>query len=165
MPSMKHRGAVIALSIVTALSVAIGIVRRMPRRADTAPSPGLSARAAPKPPPLPSVSPPSAVPEPKRERPPYLDTTAKILPEQRDALFTNIQNQLDLPVGALAKIEAIFAASDYLGQGEPKITKHPMTRAECRAIRREPGGAPGGRTLRGVEHGAAVRPGEGRERG
>ena len=73
----------------------------------------------------------------RRGRPlrPTLDTTATTLAEQRSALFTNMQNQLDLPAGALDKIEAIFAASNYLGQGEPKITKHPMTRAECRAIR------------------------------
>ncbi|HEY5376961.1 MAG TPA: hypothetical protein VIK01_24940, partial [Polyangiaceae bacterium] len=135
MPSMKHRGAVIALSSVAVLSFAVGIVRRMPRHATTLARPGLSARATPKPPPVLSASAASALPEPKPERPPYLDTTAKTLAEQRSALFTNMQNQLDLPPGALDKIEAIFAASDHLGQGEPKITKHPMTRAECRAIR------------------------------
>jgi formylglycine-generating enzyme len=135
MPSMKHRGAVIALSIVTVVSVAVGIVRRLPRHSHAAPHPGLSARATSKPPPLLNASAPSALPAPKPERPPYLDTMAKTLDEQRSALFSNMQNQLDLPAGALDKIEAIFAASDHLGQGEPKITKHPMTRAECRAIR------------------------------
>ncbi|HEX3849850.1 MAG TPA: hypothetical protein VHW01_02720, partial [Polyangiaceae bacterium] len=97
MPTMKHRGAVIALSIVTVVSVAVGIVRRMPRRPTTLAHPGLSARATPKPPPLLSASAPSAVPAPKVERPPYLDTTAKTLAEQRSALFTNMQNQLNLP--------------------------------------------------------------------
>ena len=87
-------------------------------------SPVLSASA-----PLPIPAPPPA--------PPYLDTTATTLAEQRTALFTNMQNQLDLPAGALDKIEAIFAASNHLGQGEHKITKHPMTRAECRAIRQK----------------------------
>jgi sulfatase modifying factor 1 len=41
----------------------------------------------------------------------------------------------------LDAIRRIFAASSRLGQGDPKITKHPMTRAECRAIRERADGA------------------------
>ena len=135
---MKQRPVVIALALVTVVSVAVGIVRRFPHHAGAA-RPALSARLLPQPSPVLNASSSASAlpvpPPPPRERPPYLDTVAKTLPEQRDALFTNMKNQLDLPPGALEKIEAIFAASDHLGQGEPKITKHPMTRAECRAIR------------------------------
>ena len=92
MPSMKHRGAVIALSIVAVASVAVGVVRRLPRHQATLAHPVLSARATPKPPPLLSASAPSPLPEPKPERPPYLDTTAKTLLEQRSALFTNMSS-------------------------------------------------------------------------
>ena len=140
---MKLRRALIALGISIIVVVAVVAARRSVK-----PSGGLlpivSARATPKPPPVvsasaplapsASVAPVASAPLP-RERPPYLDTTAKTLPEQRSALFSNMRNQLDLPPGAQDKIEAIFAASNYLGQGEPKITKHPMTRAECREIR------------------------------
>src|SRR4051812_45676868 len=139
---MKQRRAVFALGILVIALVGLLSVRQFARRrvmrrfavpsAASARSTS-SARSEPPPPAL-SASAPVPVRTPA---PPYLDTTATTLPEQRSALFTNMQNQLDLPVGALEKIEAIFAASHYLGQGEPKITKHPMTRAECRAIREQ----------------------------
>ena len=136
---MKRRRAWIALGILLAALAVVAVLRRSTRRT-TAPAsaPSASARATPKPMPVlgasaaPAAS--SAAP-PVRERPPYLDATATTLAEQRAALFTNMRNQLDLPPGAQDKIEAIFAASNWLGQGDPKITKHPMTRAECREIR------------------------------
>jgi sulfatase modifying factor 1 len=133
---MKPRRLLIAFSLVLVAAIAVALARRAGKQPAVVAHPGLSARATPKPPPLLVASAPLPIAEPAPPpRPPYLDTTAKTLPEQRSALFTNMQNQLDLAPGALAKIEAIFAASDHLGQGEPKITKHPMTRAECRAIR------------------------------
>ena len=136
---MKQRRAVLALGISVVVLAAFVAARRFVVRGEpharVAPSSqssqsARSARSEPKPPPMPSASAPASPPPP-----PYLDTTATTLAEQRAALFTNMRNQLDLPAAALAKIEAIFAASNYLGQGEPKITKHPMTRAECRTIR------------------------------
>ncbi|HEY2409860.1 MAG TPA: SUMF1/EgtB/PvdO family nonheme iron enzyme [Polyangiaceae bacterium] len=77
---------------------------------------------------------PSAEPPPK-QLPPLLDTDSRTLEEQRDALFTNMASQLGLGPAALSAIRHIFAASSRLGQGDPKITKHPMTRAACQAIR------------------------------
>ncbi|MEO7037008.1 MAG: hypothetical protein ABI548_23850, partial [Polyangiaceae bacterium] len=133
---MKQRTAVLVLVSVTVLAVVAGRLRHFKHHASVA-RPALSARATPQPVPVLSASSALSVPPPPRQRPPYLDTVAKTLPEQREALFTNMKNQLDLAPGVLEKIEAIFAASDHLGQGEPKITKHPMTRAECRAIREE----------------------------
>ena len=40
---------------------------------------------------------------------------------------------------SLAAVEAIFAASPVLGQGNPAISRHPMSRSECRRIRLEAG--------------------------
>jgi formylglycine-generating enzyme required for sulfatase activity len=132
---MKARRALFALGILLIALASVVAWRRLHGRATSvsasrAVSSSASALAAP------SASAPLRASEPrKRDRPPYLDSTPGTLAEQRAALFTNMKNQLDLPAGALAKIEAIFAASNRLGQGEPSITKHPMTRAECRAIR------------------------------
>ncbi|HEY3255191.1 MAG TPA: hypothetical protein VGJ91_14625, partial [Polyangiaceae bacterium] len=127
---MKQRRAVLALVIsIVVLAAFAGWRLRAQRgapRARPIPSAAAVHSVPPSPPPAPSASasasatPPSPVRPPA---PPYLDTSAKTLAEQRSALFTNMQNQLDLPAGALDKIEAIFAASHYLGQGEPKITK------------------------------------------
>ncbi|HKO49606.1 MAG TPA: SUMF1/EgtB/PvdO family nonheme iron enzyme [Polyangiaceae bacterium] len=137
---MKQRRAVFALGISIVVVAALIAARRFIGRGapQARPTPSAwstpSARSEPKPPSAFSAATPPPI-APRPPAPPYLDTTAATLPEQRSALFTNMQNQLDLPAGALAKIEAIFNASKYLGQGEPKITKHPMTRAECRTIR------------------------------
>jgi sulfatase modifying factor 1 len=141
---MKLRRAFVALGISVIVVVSVVAARRYVRRS-SAPNPAQSARAqrVPAAPALstsgqlaPSASAaPAVTSTPPRVRPPYVDTTPTTLGEQRAALFANMQNQLDLPSGALDKIEAIFAASDHLGQGEPKVTKHPMTRAECREIR------------------------------
>ncbi len=145
---MKLRRAAVALGILMIAAASVVAARRYLTR-ERIPASSAAPRATPKPLPVVSASAPtgsassSAVPPgsatsaspPARERPPYLDTTATTLAEQRNALFSNMRNQLDLPPGAQDKIEAIFAASNYLGQGEPKITKHPMTRAQCREIR------------------------------
>ena len=135
---MKQRGAAIALGSLIIVGASVVATRHFLHRA-TPVTPVASARKTVKPMPVLSASAPAAsvaLPSPPpKVRLPYLDTTATTLAEQRSALFTNMQNQLDLPPGALDKIEAVFARSDHLGQGEPKVTKHPMTRAECRAIR------------------------------
>jgi formylglycine-generating enzyme required for sulfatase activity len=43
---------------------------------------------------------------------------------------------------AMERVQAIFAASRILGQGNPAIAKHPMKRSECRRVRAEAGLAP-----------------------
>lgn len=82
---------------------------------------------------------PSAAPSqlPPPEPPPFLDESPDNLLAQREILFTNLQNQLGLTGEALQKTREIFGHSRWMGQGNPKITKHPMSRAECRAIQRE----------------------------
>ncbi len=81
----------------------------------------------------PSAAPSSAPPP----APPFLDESPDNLPAQREVLFTNLQNQLGLSDEALQKTREIFARSRWMGQGNPKITKHPMSRAECVAIQQQ----------------------------
>ena len=69
------------------------------------------------------------------QRPPLLDELPDNIPAQREVLFKNMQAQLDLSDEVMGKTRAIFEESRWLGQGNPKITKHPMTRSECQTIR------------------------------
>ena len=56
------------------------------------------------------------------------------LAAQREVMFENMRAQLGLSDEALTKTRAIFSHSRWMGQGNPKITVHPMTRAECLAV-------------------------------
>ena len=83
-----------ALAFWTIRALRVRRAARRPAAGATAPSARL---ASGKPPP--SALPPS--PAPPKPRPPYLDTDAQTLEEQRDALFTNMANQLDLSPSVL----------------------------------------------------------------
>ncbi|MEO5728571.1 MAG: SUMF1/EgtB/PvdO family nonheme iron enzyme [Byssovorax sp.] len=67
------------------------------------------------------------------------DSDPPTLAEQRRRLFAQMRAELGLDEEKLAAIEAVFAASPVLGQGNPAISRHPMSRSECRRIRREAG--------------------------
>jgi formylglycine-generating enzyme required for sulfatase activity len=67
---------------------------------------------------------------------PYYDVEATTIDEQRAALFVNMARELDLADAVIEKLRKIFEGSKWLGQGNPKVTEHPMTRAECRTLRR-----------------------------
>jgi len=67
--------------------------------------------------------------------PPLLDESPDNLAAQREVLFQNLSTQLGVGGEALTKTRAIFARSRWMGQGNPKITVHPMTRAKCQALR------------------------------
>lgn len=69
--------------------------------------------------------------------PPLVDEMPDNIPAQREVMFSNMQNQLGLSDNAMAKTREIFATVRWMGQGNPKITQHPMTRAECLQIRKE----------------------------
>ena len=87
----------------------------------------------PAPAPSAPVAPSASVVEPTRPPPPLApDVDAKTLDEQRAALFERMRLELELDAGTLAEVQRIFAAAKYLGQGNPEISKHPMTRAACR---------------------------------
>jgi formylglycine-generating enzyme len=137
---MKQHRAAFALVILIVVIAGLVVARRFARRATPGASGALAARSAEAVKTVPASSASTAPPVPARVVPPYVDTDAKTLPEQREALFSNMKNQLKLPAGALDKIEAIFDASERISQGDPTITKHPMTRAECRAIRQQHAG-------------------------
>ena len=63
---------------------------------------------------------------------------ANTLQENNQALFRQMAQVLRLSPTVMARIEQIFAGSSIIGQGNPAITKHPMTPAQCAA--RIPGG-------------------------
>lgn len=84
-------------------------------------------------PPPPSASPSAEPPS----RPPLLDESPDNLLAQREVLMQNLRNQLGLSEEALQKTREIFARSRWMGQGNPKITQHPMSRAECLKIQEQ----------------------------
>ena len=59
------------------------------------------------------------------------------LEEQRTRLYAMIKSGLGATDAQMATIEGIFAKSKELSQGNPEVTQHPMSRAECRARRKE----------------------------
>lgn len=61
------------------------------------------------------------------------------LAEQREALFRRMTAMMRITDEQLAAVRAIFERSKVMGQGNPKVTKYPMTRAQCRTIRSEAG--------------------------
>ena len=58
--------------------------------------------------------------------------------ETNALLFEQLQKAHKLSSAQMQRLAAIFAGSSVIGQGNPAITRHPMTPAECRA--RIPGG-------------------------
>jgi len=60
------------------------------------------------------------------------------LQRNNDLLFEQLQKVQHLGAAQMARIKAIFAASRMMGQGNPAVTHHPMTPAQCAA--RIPGG-------------------------
>ena len=53
------------------------------------------------------------------------------LAEQNEALFLQIKKVHGLTDEQMAAVRAIFAGSGYMGQGNPAITRHPVTVEEC----------------------------------
>lgn len=64
--------------------------------------------------------------------------TAGTLAENNEVLFQQLQKVHRLSAGEMQAIRNIFAKSGFMGQGNPKITRHPMTPEQCAA--RIPGG-------------------------
>jgi sulfatase modifying factor 1 len=55
------------------------------------------------------------------------------LQAQREGLFAELEARLGLSIDQLARVRQVFEASSILGQGNPRISAHPVGRAECRA--------------------------------
>ncbi|MBK9258535.1 MAG: SUMF1/EgtB/PvdO family nonheme iron enzyme [Polyangiaceae bacterium] len=81
--------------------------------------------------------------EPPIVDPPKTDVTIvdesepTTLEAQRARLFDRMRADLGLSNEQLQRVQAIFSASPHLGQGNPALSKHPISRAECHRIRRE----------------------------
>lgn len=52
---------------------------------------------------------------------------AQSLKENNEVLFEHLQRAHDLPDEQMDSIRAIFRESGYIGQGNPAITRHPVT--------------------------------------
>ncbi len=53
------------------------------------------------------------------------------LAEQNEALFGRLQKEHGLSEEQMRNIRAIFARSGFIGQGNPAISQHPQTQAQC----------------------------------
>jgi hypothetical protein len=56
------------------------------------------------------------------------------LSEQNDLLFRQLQQVHGLSDGQMRDIRAIFAQSKIIGQGNPAVTRHPVTPGQCTAM-------------------------------
>jgi hypothetical protein len=102
------------------------------------PSPPVVDEADATPPPPSDAAVDDAGPAPPAEDPTLLaldDETPTTLEEQRRILFVDLARELDLVPDQLEAVRAIVEASPYISQGNPRISHHAMTRAQCRAIR------------------------------
>ena len=80
------------------------------------------------------------------------DEEPTTLEAQRDRLLARLAESLSLDEPTLANVRAIVTKEHELGQGNPAISKHPMTRSQCRAIRREAGLVPPDPSRCGAPH-------------
>ena len=68
------------------------------------------------------------------------DAEPRTLDAQRRRLFAEMASVTwALSAEAMERVQAIFAASPILSQGNPAVARHPMKRSECRKIRAEAG--------------------------
>lgn len=63
------------------------------------------------------------------------------LQKNNDVLFRQLTKEHKLSAAQLDSLRRIFARSGYIGQGNPAITKHPLTPEQC--LSRIPGGSNG----------------------
>ena len=135
-----QRRLAFSIAIVAGAALALGGWLGRDRASTEVRSPVVTASGpstTPDPPPAASVTPPAL----SASSPPVvpIDEEARTLPEQRAALYRSMAAELDITAEQLAAVQAIIDASPYLGQGNPALSRHPMTRAECRKIRAEAG--------------------------
>jgi formylglycine-generating enzyme required for sulfatase activity len=60
-------------------------------------------------------------------------TAAQSLQAQNEALLQQLQRVHDLSDAQVAELRALFTRARYMGQGNPAITEHPATPAQCQA--------------------------------
>jgi formylglycine-generating enzyme required for sulfatase activity len=123
---------------------ATAVDRTVRRRARVAAHARAPLPPEPTPPAAPAVLPPPAIasaapapPSSAAEPSPAVDDDAEptTLEAQRARLLPILARELALTAPQLDAVRAIFEASPVLGQGNPRLAKHPMSRAECRKVR------------------------------
>jgi hypothetical protein len=130
-----RRARAVALIVVLVAAAGAMLLAAMVRRPPPAPRSRPSATAVPDTAPVASAD--AAGPEaadagtPPPPAPPYLELDGGTLKEHNDALLTNMEHALGLTTAQVEAMRAVFAGSEYLGQGNPKPTRHPLSRAEC----------------------------------
>ncbi len=123
-------GLAVAIALVGAAGAGLAVLKW--RSPGSGPVEGVRGQ----PPVLPSAAPSASAPltpeKPKRVAPKRPDDALPDkLSDQRARLFARMAEELALPEGALAQVRSIFEGSKLLSQGNPKISKHPMTRSKC----------------------------------
>lgn len=80
-------------------------------------------------------------PEPvyESEELPEADGVEETLEEQRQAMLRRMRALEVIDEAQGAALEALLSASKRMGQGNPAVTEHPMTRSECMARRKDAG--------------------------
>jgi hypothetical protein len=76
----------------------------------------------------------------------------KTMEEQRERLFARMLAEGGVTADELQKVRAIFDGSTWLGQGNPDVSVHPMTRRECLQKRAAAQLVPGEPALCGKPH-------------
>ena len=120
------------LSVIALVPLALGAGAAVRARAAAPVAAPASVPAAAAEEPADPAPPPAIEEEPDDAEPPTLDA-------QRRRLFTRMEQHLGVSGEGMARVQAIFAASPILGQGNPAVARHPMKRSECRRIRAEAG--------------------------
>ncbi|HTV21163.1 MAG TPA: SUMF1/EgtB/PvdO family nonheme iron enzyme [Polyangiaceae bacterium] len=121
-----------------------------PGSAPTSPPP--AARPAAPPPGPPKQENPYGVIQPAASEAEAMTETLQV---QREKLFAHMQSELELSEAQVSRVRQLFGASSILSQGNPRISLHPIGRAECReAIAQRP--LRPGDSVCGAPHMAAV---------
>jgi hypothetical protein len=122
------------LPSVLALTLVLATCRPAPDQLSAEPpdrvAPLPSARPAPLP--LPAAAPDLAPASPEEDNPPTLV-------EQRAALLRTMQRGLSLTDEQIDGVRGVIEGSPFIGQGNPALTQHPLSRAACRENRRSAG--------------------------
>ncbi len=131
-------GLVVGSALVAALSAWL-VAREAPQVSGPGAGGGAASAA-----PTASSAPSASVVVPTPVAPAALiDESPDTIEAQREVLFENMRRQLGLSEEVLQKTRTIFAEARWTGQGNPAITRHPMSRAECLSLRAQRSFRPG----------------------
>lgn len=84
------------------------------------------------------------------------EDTVITLAEQRDQLYATLSQQLGLSEALNIELRSVFEQSDYLSQGNPRSSTHPMTREQCRRVRATVPTVAGHERICGAKHMVAL---------